>query len=321
MYRQILVDPNHRDYQRIVFRFSPKDEILDLRVRVLCFGLNCAPYLALRTVRQLVEDEGKMYAAASTALLDETYIDDICTGSDSLENALELKDELNSLLAKGGFQLRKWSSNSAEYEAITHHFLPGHAPHMGGLWEAGVRSVKSHLKRVIGDQILNYEEFYTLLVQIEAVLNSRPLTPISSDPNDLSVLTPGHFLTLEPFSAVPDDDYANVKINRLKKWHLIQQMIQHFWRRWKNEYLNTLQQRNKWLKSSNMPIEGSLVLIKDDILPPLKWDLGRIVKLTPGRDGVCRVADVKTKSGIIQRPLNKLSPLPLETCSTADDVR
>lgn len=164
----------------------------------------------------------------------------------------------------------------------------------------------------MGAQILSYEEFYTLLVQIEAVLNSRPLTPISSDPSDLSVLTPRHFLTLEPLSAVPDDYYENKNMNCLKRWHLVQQMHQHFWRRWKNEYLHTLQQRGKWLKTAHMPKEGGLVLIKDDNLPPLKWEMGRIIAFSPGVDGVARVADVRTKSGIIKRPLRKLSPLPIE---------
>ncbi|XP_030763125.1 uncharacterized protein LOC115887767 [Sitophilus oryzae] len=84
--------------------------------------------------------------------------------------------------------------SAAEQEQISWHFNPPSAPHFGGLWEARIKSVKTHIKRVIGDQLLTYEEFYTLLVQIEAVLNSRPLCPQSSDPNDLSVLTPGHFL-------------------------------------------------------------------------------------------------------------------------------
>ncbi|XP_030765048.1 uncharacterized protein LOC115889242 [Sitophilus oryzae] len=83
--------------------------------------------------------------------------------------------------------------SAAEQEQISWHFNPPSAPHFGGLWEAGIKSVKTHIKRVIGDQLLTYEEFYTLMVQIEAVLNSRPLCPQSSDPNDLSVLTPGHF--------------------------------------------------------------------------------------------------------------------------------
>ncbi|GFX39978.1 integrase catalytic domain-containing protein [Trichonephila clavipes] len=68
------------------------------------------------------------------------------------------------------------------------------APHMGGLWEAGIKSTKYHLKRVVGETKLTYEEFETFLTQIEACLNSRPLTPISNDSNDQSTLTPGHFI-------------------------------------------------------------------------------------------------------------------------------
>ena len=77
---------------------------------------------------------------------------------------------------------------------ITWHFSPPRAPHFGGLWESAVKAVKTHLKRIIGETILNFEEMYTLLSQIEAVLNSRPLSPLSNDPNDLQPLTPGHFL-------------------------------------------------------------------------------------------------------------------------------
>lgn len=74
------------------------------------------------------------------------------------------------------------------------HFIPPSAPHFGGLWEAGVKSIKHHLKRVIGDVKLTYEEMTTILCQIEGCLNSRPLFPISEDPDDLQILTPGPFL-------------------------------------------------------------------------------------------------------------------------------
>lgn len=77
---------------------------------------------------------------------------------------------------------------------MTWHFVPPRAPHFGGLWEAAVRSIKKHLNRNVALVKLTYDEFYTLLVQIEACLNSRPLTPLSTDPLDLSVLTPGNFL-------------------------------------------------------------------------------------------------------------------------------
>lgn len=79
-------------------------------------------------------------------------------------------------------------------EGITWHFIPPNAPHFGGLWEAGIKSAKTHLKKIVGQAALNYEEMHTLLVQVEAILNSRPITCLSNDPNDLSALTPGHFL-------------------------------------------------------------------------------------------------------------------------------
>lgn len=206
--------------------------------------------------------------------------------------------------------LKSITHSMSHLDGVEFHFLPGNSPHMGGLWEAGIKSVKTHLKRVIGDQILSYEELNTVLVEVEAVLNSRPLTAISTDPNDLSVLTPGHFLTLEPLVGVPDPDLTDLKISRLSRWQLIQRIHQDFWKKWHVEYLHTLQQRSKWLTSSNLPKEGALVLIKNDNLPLLKWKLGRISALHPGADGVARVATIKTKDGLLKRSLVKLCPLP-----------
>ncbi|XP_071651700.1 uncharacterized protein [Temnothorax longispinosus] len=77
-------------------------------------------------------------------------------------------------------------------QAIQWHFIPPYSPHMGGLWEAGIKSVKTHLRKILSEALLTYEEMYTVCTQVEAVLNSRPLTPISNDPTDLTALTPGH---------------------------------------------------------------------------------------------------------------------------------
>lgn len=196
-------------------------------------------------------------------------------------------------------------------ENISWHFNPPGAPHFSGLAEAGVKSVKTHLLRVIGLQTLTFEELSTVLCQIESLLNSRPLCALSSDPNDLSVLSPGHFLTLEPLSCLPEPDLSEITLNRLSRWQMLQRMQQDFWNRWQNEYLHTLQQREKWLDpTSEKVIEGKLVLIKNELLPPLKWNLARIIQLHPGKDGVARVATVKTAQGIFKRPLVKLCPLP-----------
>ncbi len=111
---------------------------------------------------------------------------------------------------------------------IQWHFNTPGAPHFGGLWEAGVKSMKYHLRRVVGDVVLNFEEVTTLLAQIEACLNSRPLTQLSSDPNDLLPLTPGHFLVGRALSVIPVPDFSNVLENRLSRWHLLQKLTQDF---------------------------------------------------------------------------------------------
>jgi len=203
--------------------------------------------------------------------------------------------------------------NAAQSEKIIWHFNPPSAPHFGGLWEAGIRSVKSHITRVIGDQILTYEEFYTYLCLIESTLNLRPLTPISSDVDDINALTPSHFLTLEPVTCLPTPDFTQTPLNRLSRWQLIQRLHWDFWKRWHKEFLHTLQQRSKWLNSCGTPEIGTLVLIKNDNHPPCQWVLGRIKNLKLGSDGVARVAEVSTMTGSILRPLVKLCPLPLET--------
>lgn len=206
--------------------------------------------------------------------------------------------------------LRDIFRNATENERIEFKFNCPSAPHFGGIWEAGIKCTKVHLSRVIGEQILTFEEFYTILVQIEAVLNSRPLCELSSDPNDFSALTPGHFLTLEPLTCIPDPDYSQVNFNRLSRWQLLQRMHRDFWKRWHIEYLNTLQQRQKWNRAQPQLAVGKLVLIKDDLLPPLRWRLGRVTEVHIGTDNICRVATVKTVNGIFQRPLIKLCPLP-----------
>lgn len=197
---------------------------------------------------------------------------------------------------------------------IRYHFNPPLSPHHGGLWEAGVKSMKFHLKRVIESRHLSIEEFLTLLCQVEACLNSRPLTQLSTDPNDFGALTPGHFLTGDSLTVPPQNNVMDININRLSRWQVVQHLFQHFWRRWNSEYLNTLQSRPKWYAPQPNLEVGILVLIRDDepTWGPLKWKLGRISAVYPGSDGKVRVCDVKTASGAVyKRPISKLSPLPI----------
>ncbi|XP_074038691.1 uncharacterized protein [Leptinotarsa decemlineata] len=208
-------------------------------------------------------------------------------------------------------QLSEIMQQVSGQEGIRFHFNPPSSPNFGGLWEAGVKSFKTHLFRVIGDQTLTFEELSTVVTQVEALLNSRPLCSLSSDPNDDSVLTPGHFLTLSPLNSVPEPNLGNIHLGRLSRWQMVQRLQQDFWKRWHKEYLHTLLQRSKWLEPST-PIElGTIVLLKEDHNPPMKWTRGRITQLHPGADGITRVVSVRNSQGtILKRPVSKVCPLP-----------
>ncbi|XP_071652999.1 uncharacterized protein [Temnothorax longispinosus] len=142
---------------------------------------------------------------------------------------------------------------------------------------------------------------------------------MSTDPADLEVLSPGHFLTMEPLVSVATQDVTPLPMNRLSRWQLVQRIHQDFWKRWHQEYLHTLQQRPKWWTSVNPLGIGALVLLKDANMPPLRWRQGRVEALHPGSDGVPRVATVRVADGTITRPLVKLCPLPMGPAPQATD--
>ena len=109
-------------------------------------------------------------------------------------------------------------------------FIPEHSPHFGGIWEV---AVKSHLRCVIGEVKFTFEEMYTVLTQIEACLNSCPLVPVNNPDDDgIEVLTPGHFLIGQPLMALPDPAMSYQSVSLLRRWHLCQTLVRHFWKRW-----------------------------------------------------------------------------------------
>lgn len=195
--------------------------------------------------------------------------------------------------------------------SIDWSFNPPKAPHQGGLWEAGVKSAKHHLYRVLNESHLTYEEMNTLLIQIEAVLNSRPLCQQTDDPLDYRALSPGHFLVGRELTALPEPLYDGLKENKLTRYQLVQKRKQDFYRRWCNEYLTELQQRGKWNKGASVVRKGMLVILKQDNVPPQQWRLGRIVDTHPGKDGVTRVVTVRTSSGEYRRPTTQVAVLPI----------
>lgn len=211
-----------------------------------------------------------------------------------LSSSKEL-DRLSSLLSKDG---TLWK------------FIPPATPHFGGKWEAGVKSVKYHLKRVIDTQVLTYEEMTTFLTQVEAVLNSRPLCALTDDSDDLAVLIPAHFLIGSSLATVPEPSLEHVKTSHLSRWQLSRQMLDSFWKLWSKGYLQRYLSMYKWNNPSPSLQEGTLVLVSDERYPPSKWPLGRIIKTHPGKDGRVRVVTVRTQTITLTRPVVKLCPLP-----------
>lgn len=198
-------------------------------------------------------------------------------------------------------------------QETTWHFIPPNAPHFGGLWEAAVKSAKHHLYRIVGRAHLTFEKISTILYEIEAILNSRPLTPLSEDPNDLACLTPGHFLVGNPLNSFPCRDFSDINENRLLRWQRVQQLRQHFWHRWSLEYLQSLQRRNKWKSNKGPQLKpNQLVLVKQQGLAPMQWLIGRVESIHPGADGEIRVATIKTATGTLSRPLSRLALLPID---------
>ncbi|XP_017796726.1 PREDICTED: uncharacterized protein LOC108577994 [Habropoda laboriosa] len=197
--------------------------------------------------------------------------------------------------------------------SIQWHFIPPQTPHFGGLWEAAVKSFKYHLKRVANTVTFAFEDLYTLITEIEAILNSRPLTPISADSNDLLVLTPGHFLIGDSLTSLPEFDFREVPTNSLSNWQHIQKLKQHFWTRWHREYLNELTNRSKWTSGGHKIKEGSIVLLREDHVPSMHWPLGRVVRTHPGPDGIVRTVTMKTATKELDRNVKRLVPLPCQS--------
>ncbi|XP_015121728.1 uncharacterized protein LOC107044383 [Diachasma alloeum] len=204
-------------------------------------------------------------------------------------------------------------------KGIEWHFIPPISPHCGGLWEAAVKSCKHHMKRVIGNELLTYQQLNTLCVKIEGILNSRPLTPLSSDPNDFSALTPAHFLHGESTTDLPAPNWSHTPTNRLSQWQHLEQIKQHFWARWHKEYLSELNVRHKWTSGSHDITIGSLVLLRDDNPPPLKWRMGRIIEVFPGEDGIIRKVKVRTSTNTVDRNVRRLAPLPMDPITSTED--
>lgn len=234
-----------------------------------------------------------------------------CDNAGTFKSASKQLTELYNLNTSKSHQTQVQST--AAQMGINFNFIPSYSPVFGGLWEAAVKSVKYHLKRVLGSHTFTFEQLYTVLAEIESVLNSRPLTPMSSDVNDTCYLTPRHFLTGAPLKCIPEKDVSNLPDNRLKFWNKCTAIKQQFWRQWSKQYLHVLQNRPKWKDSRPNVKVGDLVILNEIDQPRLSWPMARVTQVFPGTDGKVRAMEVIKANGHSHRTsITKICLLPLD---------
>ena len=211
----------------------------------------------------------------------------------------ELKQALSSLNDKKiqGTLLKR---------GISWTFNPPGASHHGGVWERMIRSVRRVLNALTHQQPLTDEGLQTLFCEVEAILNNRPITTASSDPFDLEPLTPNHILLLNIQPVDPPGEFSSADLYTRRRWKQVQYLADLFWRRWTHEYLTLMQERQKWSKVRENLKKGDVVVIVDPTSPRSSWPLARILETKPDSEGLVRSVKLKTKTGILERPITKL---------------
>lgn len=207
----------------------------------------------------------------------------------------EMSDELRSKLLRHGIE---WVYN------------PPHASHMGGVWERLIRSVRNVLSNLMQEHrshALDDEALHTLMCEVESIINSRPLTTPSNDPNDLNPLTPNDILTLKSRVFLPPPGvFQRHDVYCRRRWRRVQYLADQFWVRWRREFLLELQRRTKWCRPCRNLEEGDIVVVHDDQMPRNCWPLAKVVKTFPSADGTIRSADVMTQKNVLKRPASKI---------------
>ncbi|KAJ7991266.1 hypothetical protein DPEC_G00295540 [Dallia pectoralis] len=165
-------------------------------------------------------------------------------------------------------------------------FNPPHASHMGGSWERMIGLARRILDSMLLSQCsrLTHEVLCTLMAEVSAIMNSRPLVPVLNDPEDPFILSPSMLLTQKVGVPPPPGDFTDKDL-LTKQWRQVQALANNFWNRWSREYLATLEHRMKWTKSKRNLQEGDIVLLKDNQAARNSWPMAIITKTYPGEDG------------------------------------
>jgi hypothetical protein len=251
-----------------------------------------------------------------------------------LVQSLNLQDCMSAIrrfIARRGMPTTVWSDNAKTFVAASQtmlqtfgslapqwNYIVPRSPWWGGWWERLVKSVKSALKKSVGKRRLTRVELETSLHEVEACINSRPLTFVGDEISDRSPLTPAQFLigkgNMYQSDRTEDED-VRISGQDLRNRAAARNMVlEQFWSVWSKEYIRTLPQW-RGCDAAQSPVVGDLVLIREDGCPRMLWPVGVVKEVFPGKDGVVRACEIRTKKGTIRRALQRLHCLELDAGS------
>ncbi|XP_062587768.1 uncharacterized protein LOC134249431 [Saccostrea cucullata] len=179
-------------------------------------------------------------------------------------------------------------------------FNPPHASHMGGVWERliGVaRRILDNMLRNPANQNLTHEVLSTLMAEVSAIINARPIVSVSTDPNSPFILTPSVLLTQKTGTMTQHPVELDTKEMYRSQWKYVQILANTFWKRWKSDYLSTLQSRQKWESVNENLKVGDIILLHDRDVPRNQWPLGVVLRVFPSDDGLVRKVEVQVVRG------------------------
>ncbi|XP_065895991.1 uncharacterized protein [Dysidea avara] len=231
--------------------------------------------------------------------------------SDNASTFLSAAEQLKALLSSPSL------TNALSKSGTEWKFIPKRAPWFGGFWERLIGLTKLALKKVLGRTFTTLNSLQTLVVEIEAILNDRPLTYVPTDISDPDPITPSHLLYGRKIVCVPyhmtpqynrcDPDYGEAEIQSMAKKQAA--LLQHFWTRWRKEYLTSLREFHRASDPNIQTVKpGAVVLVHDDT-PRISWRLAVVEDTIAGEDGLVRAANIRTSTGKTNRPVAKLYPL------------
>ena len=227
----------------------------------------------------------------------------------------------------------KTVSDFCSGRGIEWRFIVKRAPWHGGFWERLIGLTKSTLKKVIGKNRITDGQLHTIITDVEAALNDRPLTYVSTEKSDSEPITPSHLLfgrRIIPFpienppelDEEDDPTFTLTPANIIEAVQLKSKVIHDFWGRWKHEYLSALREFHQHTSGKNRDIikPGDVVIVHDD-KPRLLWNLAVVESLIRGDSGNVYSANIRTSQGKPNRPIRTLYPLEVRAAQELIDER